>query len=241
MEKDPSQNYKYFRIAIISLIILFNVAIITAAILNALLAPSGIIEPIDNSDSPYFSEIDFSKIEKYLTTVLKANYDLPTETISNLKAIARKDTISPQFNDENQFIGASFLIDLNEPQLTYLVSYQKNLPDVFFTCPSIELYPNQNVFCIGTDSQSTIDANLDKYLPYLGKTTNGVSFSLKHDYDTNNKPRLDAYADICDDEKRGQEVEESIQKWLKSKGIPNPDIIPVNINYSDCYYPQGEY
>lgn len=239
MEETQSQNQKATKIAIILLIILFNVVIATIAIINAITAPSGSIEPVSNTSSTYFSQIDTSSIEQKLIILLKSYYDASPKDLTNLKAVIRENTLTYKLDNDNQLTEAKFLIDLNEPQLTYQVEYQKDGSEIMITCPPIELAQNQDIFCIGLDTYSTIDSNLDKYLPYRGVTPSGVQFSIKHDRDSNNMPRLDIYANICNDETKGKEVENTVKEWIQSKNIPNPSIIPTNINYSDCYYKEN--
>lgn len=235
MEQYSSQHQRTTKIAIILLIILFNVVIITITIIQAITAPTGSIEPVSTANLPYISQVNLPNIEKKLDIILKSYYKPSPEELATLKAIIRENTFNYKLKNDGILDSATFLIDLNNPQLTYQVEYHNNSSEVFITCPPIELAQNQDIFCIGLDSQSTIDANLDKYLPYRGSTSSGVSFSIKHDYDKQNLPRLDVYANICGDERKGKEVEETVLEWVKSKGIPNPKIIPIYINYQDCY------
>ena len=101
------------------------------------------------------------------------------------------------------------------------------------TCPEIGLAKNPDVFCIGTDQVSTIDVMLDKYLPYSATTDDGYYFTIWHDKTGTIKPRLDMYANICNDEKVGESVITAIKTWIKDKGV-NPDIVPINYQTSYC-------
>ena len=214
-------------------IVFFFTILITVFIVSSLLNQS-IITPIDTSANQILNQINLDDIDSELKILLSSSYNIPSQDLSQVKAVIRNDSITYTTDNHNNLTDATFLIDLNNPKLTLEVNYQKNIDFVALLCPPIELAQDQNVFCIGYGSQSTIDANLDKYLPYQNFTPNGTFFSIWHDYDDNNKPRLNTFATICDDEQSYQEVNSSIKYWLMQHGIPNPDIIPIHFPHSYC-------
>lgn len=232
MENNQSQNYKYSKIAAILLFILFNTIIVTITIIGALNSPNGMIEPISDTGSPYISQINFSKINDKLKIILKAYYNLSQEELDNIKAVVRENTIDYILDDNNKLNNATFLIDLDTPQLTYQIHYYTKGPEVNIECPPIELSQNQDIFCIGQDSQSTIDTNLDKYLPYYGNTPGNVLFTIAHEYDKLGLPYLSIITNTCRDEKTEDSINATIRKWIKGKNIPNPDIIPTKTYYN---------
>lgn len=240
MNDYESQNYKYSRIAAILFLILFNTIIITVVAIKALNTPNGAIEPISNTNSPYISQINLSKVNKKLNIILEAYFGLSQEDLNNVKAIIRENTFEFVLDENDNLDTAVFIIDLINPQLTYQVQYYTKGPEIYIECPPIELSQNQDVFCIGQDSQSTINANLDKYLPYYGNTSNNALFAVAHEYDKYSLPYLSITTNVCQDEKTEDGIKTAVRKWIKSKGIPNPDIIPTK-TYYNCIKDQYLY
>lgn len=238
MQPDSSIQYQSYSsrktiTAIVLSIALFFIILLTISIVFPILHQSAIL-PIDTSNNQILNQINLDDVNLELKTLLSNTYDTTPQELSNLKAIIRENSITYSVDENNNLANASFLIDLNNPKLTFQVEYQKNVDFVALLCPPIELAQDQNVFCIGYNGQSTIDANLDKYLPYQGFTPNGTYFSIWHDYDDKNKPFLNTYANACDDEESNQEASATIKYWLMQHGIANPDIIPINLQTSNC-------
>lgn len=219
-------------IAIISLILFFITIIVTVSTLVPLLSRS-VIAPINTSSDPHLSQINLTDVENQLKAILENSYGLSPAELSQVQAVIREDTINYNLN-KDKVESAKFIIDLNEPKLTYLVNDEIENQFISFTCPSIDLVQDPNVFCIGYGNQSTIDANLGKYLPYSNTIANDIEYTLWQDLDDNNRPRLEAYANICNDEQIAKAIKSDIAEWLKSHGIDNPNVIPLNMPYSYC-------
>lgn len=162
-------------------------------------------------------------------TLSNLGYTVPDEVNATIRESTVK-TYSPDGNGST----ATFLLDIDSPKLTYQVTLDYDTDNFLLVCPDISLVQDPNIFCIGTDKQSTIDANLAKHLPYSGETTSEIPFTISHDYDSKNNPRLTIYASVCGDETLAQEVETEVKNWIRSKGIPNPDIIPLHFPHSYC-------
>lgn len=190
---------------------------------------------VQNSSSSNLDNIpnnQYRILETGLKSLLSNSYDYSEEDLSDLKIIIRENTVTYTYS-KDQVTGTNFLLDVDKLNLTYDVTLEYASEGVFFRCPSLELMKDPNIFCVGTDKQSTIDVALDKYLPYRGKTKSGYSFSIWHDYDDKNNPRIEMYANICNDQKKGAEILQTIKDWIKDKGV-NPDIVPINYQESYC-------
>lgn len=199
-----------------------------------------IIENLDSAELGTLSNTNLYEIEQSLKIMLKSNYDLTDSALKKVKVVARENSMKIERDEKTKKVkSAKFLIDINEPKLTYEVSFDSELSDTTFTCPELGLMQDANVFCIGTDKQSTIDVALGKYLPYRATTKNGTYFSIWRDYDDGNNPRIEMYASICGDEEKGQEVLNTIKAWIKEKGV-NPDILPINYQSSYCDHGSNE-
>ena len=235
IQLSPEYTPRITILAVTSSIILFITVIITIAIINPLLnQPS--IAPISSSRDPHLSQINLSDLDYVLFTHVNSFYDLSLEQIQNFKSVIREDTIKYKLDENDKITSATFIIDVNDPKLTYQVNDQIDADFISLNCPTIDLVQDPNVFCIGYDRNSTIDANLGKYLPYQGTTPNGTVFSIWRDFNDDGRPYIDSYANICNDESISNEVKTSIKYWLMQHGIPNPDVIPLNFHSDYCFH-----
>lgn len=228
------ENTQKSAIISFSSIIIFFIFIIFTIFVTSTVPNKSAIIITNSSNDPNLSKIDFDKIISNIETLMVYSYNATPEQIHNLRAVVRENTIEYTLDDSGKIANAKYIIDLNEPNVTFLVDDQASVNFVALTCPPTELVQNPNVFCIGYGGQSTIDANLKKYLPYQGKTSDGIDFRIWLDPDDSNKPRLGVYANICDNETTGKSVNDAVKYWLIQHGIPNPDIIPLNLDYSYC-------
>lgn len=229
-----SYNPKYVRRAIIASVLLFFVIIITITIINPYLNHSS-IAPVGPEVSSYLNSEDMSKIETAIKNQLIFAYEKSSDELDNLRIVIREDTFTSEQNSSGRITTANFIVDINSPELTYKITYRPRDNSVHLTCPSINLVQNPDIFCKGTYDQSTIDANLDQYLPYEGTTASEIDFSISHHgADSTSDPYLTIYASVCDDETLAAEVETAVKDWIRSKGIPNPDIIPLHFPHSYC-------
>lgn len=220
------------KIVVVLLIIAF--VVISSLFIIRGLDNRSIIENLDSAKLSSLNREELNQIERLLRTMLKSNYGLKDDALEKVKAVARENSMKIERDEKTKKVkAAKFLIDLNDPKLTYEVAFNNGFSDMTFTCPELGLMQDANVFCIGTDKQSTIDVALDKYLPYRATTKNGTFFSVWHDYDDDNNPRIEMYASICGDEAKGQEVLSTVKTWIKEKGV-NPDSIPINYQSSYC-------
>ena len=233
IQESPSTPNRV-RIAIILCILLFFTVIITLTILNPLLHHSS-IAPVSSDVSSSLSAKDLLSIESSVKSHLSFTYDLSSDDLDSLSIVIRENTLETKRDDSNSITLANFIIDLSSPQLTYKVTYQPSSNLILLTCPTINLVQDSSIFCIGTDNHSTIDANLDQYLPYEGTTANDIDYSISHQSgDSISDPYLTIYASVCDDEADAIEVETAVKDWIHSKGIPDPDIIPLHFSHSYC-------
>lgn len=220
-------TYRKQLIAAVACFSLFIIGLFTIFILNTLNTPT----VIHNSEED--SKLD-SKIklfgEHLKDTLSNLGYTMPDE----INAVIREDSVKTYSPDGSDPVTATFLLDIDSPKLTYQVTLDYDTDNFLLVCPDISLVQDPNTFCIGTDKQSTIDANLAKYLPYSGETTSEISFTISRDYDSKNNPRLSVYANVCNDETIATEVETAVKEWIRDKGIPNPDIIPLHFPHSYC-------
>lgn len=213
------------------------VAIITISVIASF--KKEMVEPVSSEAPSYLKDVDLAVVEKKIQSALEISYGISKDDQENVKVVVRENTFKYIGDSENESFYASFLVDVSEPKLTYIVGYSFETKEASLSCPSIELMQDTNVFCIG-DDDSTIDVMLSRYLPYDGTTESGVEFTIWEDYDIDGLVRLNMYADICDDEEVGREVEQAIKSWIKEKGVSNPDIIPLNLHYSYCNYHRHE-
>ncbi|MBO4854994.1 hypothetical protein J5500_01140 [Candidatus Saccharibacteria bacterium] len=231
--QDEATLIKNRKKTIIALVVLIFVAASCLFIINGL-GKKSVIENLDSTDLSTLSTKELNEINQSLKIMLKSNYGLNDDALSKVKAVVRENSMKIERNEKTKkIVAADFLMDLNDPKLTYQVSFDGRLSDTTFACPELGLMQDANVFCIGSDKQSTIDVALGKYLPFRAKTESGTYFSIWRDYDDNNSPRLEMYASICGDEEKGEEVLNTIKGWIKEKGV-NPDSIPINYQSSYC-------
>ena len=229
-----SPNPKHIRNAIIATILLFFVIIITIAILAPLSQPTA-IAPVSSDISSHLSGSDLSKIETSVKNHLSSTYNTPSDELNSLSIVIREDTFKSVQNNTDSILYTRFIIDLNEPKYSYLVTYRPSIKSVNLTCPSLDQTQDPNLFCIADSGYSTIDADLGQYLPYQDTTTSGTDFSISHHGgDSYSDPYLSIYASVCGDEAAATEVETAVKDWIRSKGIPNPDIIPLHFPHSYC-------
>ena len=232
--QNQSHNPNHTLIAVIASVLLFFTVIITIAIISPLLHHSS-IAPIGPEASVFLSNADLQKVESIIKTHLSSTYNQSPDELSNLSIVIRENTLESKQNNSNSITTNYFIVDLNSPELTYHVTYQPSTKLVYLTCPTIDLAQNPEVFCIGSDNNSTIEANLDQYLPYQSTTTSDIDFSVSHHGgDSYSDAFLTIYASVCGDETLAQEVETEVKNWIRSKGIPNPDIIPLHFPHSYC-------
>ena len=226
------------KIIVVFLVLIF--VVISCLFILRGLNNRSIIENLDSAELGSIEDKNLYEIEQALKIMLKSNYKMKEDELKKIKVVARENSMKIERDEKTKKVkSAKFLIDINNPKLTYEVSFDKELSDTTFTCPELGLMQDANVFCIGTDKQSTIDVALGKYLPYRATTKNGTYFSIWRDYDDSNNPRIEMYASICDDKEKGQEVLNTIKAWIKDKGV-NPNSLPINYQSSYCDHGSDE-
>ncbi|MBP5656298.1 hypothetical protein J6X15_01795 [Candidatus Saccharibacteria bacterium] len=231
--QDEATLIKNRKKMIVALLVLIFVIASCLFIMNGL-SRRNIIENLNSTDLNTLSQKELNEINQSLKIMLKSNYGLDDDALNKVKAVVRENSMKIEQDEKTKKVtAAQFLMDINDPKLTYEVSFDSRLSDTTFKCPELGLMQDANVFCIGSDKQSTIDVALGKYLPFRAKTESGTYFSIWRDYDDNNSPRLEMYASICGDEEKGKEVLSTIKGWIKEKGV-NPDSIPINYQSSYC-------
>jgi len=227
-ERQTIKNRKVLIICAIVLLVAVPVAFYFINIANR----RNVIENAGSEKVGELGKVNLEAVEKRVKILLKSYYDYSDDDLEQVKMIVREDSMKITYDEKGKVDRFSFLVDLNKPELTYLISKDVG-GDIMATCPEIGLAKNPDVFCIGTDQVSTIDVMLDKYLPYSATTDDGYYFTIWHDKTGTIKPRLDMYANICNDEKVGESVMMAIKAWIKDKGV-NPDIVPINYQASYC-------
>lgn len=233
LDQEPSA--KKTIIAATSSISLIITVIITFTFFSSLPRQQSIIEPINTSTYPILKEFDFTIIGQTIQDLIVAYYEISTEELSNLKANIRESTIQYDTNSNDKITSIQFIIDINQPRLTYMISDQVDANDTTtLSCPPIELVQDPSVFCIGSDQKTTIDVNLSQYLPHQSTTRNGINYYLRQESGIINNPQLIAYANICNKDANMKEVKNDIEFWLIQHGISNPEIIPISIKDSGC-------
>lgn len=222
-------------IVTLSLALLFFTIIATISFFSSLPKGQSIIEPINTSSDNKLEQFNSSLTSLALQTTLITNYNLSSEEQSNLKAIIRENTIKYETDANGKISQISFVIDLNQPKLTYIVDDQIGKEEkITISCAPIDLVQDLNTFCIDSNNQTTIDINLSKFLPYQGTTRNGIEYYIREDTNATINSQLTAYANICNKESNRTEVKSSIDYWLIQLGITNPDLIPIEIKDSGC-------
>ena len=220
------------KIAVTLIVLIF--VVVSCMFIVRTISNRTIVENLDSAELSSLTKSELYEFEQSLKIMLKSNYHLKDDDLKKVKVVVRENTVKVERDEKDKKVKmATFLIDVNEPKLTYEVTFDSGASDTTFACPELGLMQDQNVFCIGTDKQSTIDVALGKYLPYRGTTKSGIFFSVWRDYDDSNSPRLEMYASICGDEEKGQEVLNTIKAWIKDKGV-NPDSLPINYQSSYC-------
>lgn len=233
LNQEPSTRQS--AIAVVALITLIISLAITSSVLSSLPKQQSIIEPVSKSTDPIINQFNFTTIGQALQGLITNSYDFSPKELSNLKAIIREDTIKYATNSNGKITNIQFIIDTNQPKLTYIVNDQIDIEEnITISCPSIDLVQDPNVFCIDLNNKTTIDVNLSQYLPYQGSTRNRIEYYLRQEANTLISSQLIAYSNICNDEDNKQEVKSDIDFWLIQHGISNPDVIPITIKDSGC-------
>lgn len=91
-------------------------------------------------------------------------------------------------------------------------------------------YPE--IFCVGSDNYSSIDANMTRLLPYYYTARDDLDFSITHKaYSTN----LDLFVESdCDmiDEAKSFAIEKTKDR-VSSTGL-DPEQVPINTEVGEC-------
>ena len=195
-----------------------------------------------------FERTDFEHIQNAIKSYLKNAYKMTDSEIAEVKMTLREGSIRVEEYDGDKFV--RFLVDLDSPRLTYegtLVAGAEDDEEVFVTCPRVEDMQDKNVFCIGHDRESTIDMALGEYLPYDNfddleegeDGPEGMMIRIWQDYDEETGlPTLKANVGACENGEDGKEALAFVKNWIRQNGNIDPEIIPLEMIYSDCSGPK---
>ncbi len=182
------------------------------------------LKTIDNNN---ISRDDYTVIRKNLRLLSTNTYKHnPDEEII---ASVRESTYSESGNT------ISFIMDVESLKSTYAVWLShgaKNAEEVELSCVSnkVSKYPDE--FCIGSDGQSTIDADLEGYLPLKEFYSSGrPKYVVTHQAYTT---KLEAKVYVkCDDEEGRTNIENEIKAWITQKGV-NAEKVPIEYDKNAC-------
>ena len=90
-------------------IVFFFTILITVFIVSSLLNQS-IITPIDTSANQILNQINLDDIDSELKILLSSSYNIPSQDLSQVKAVIRNDSITYTTDNHNNLTHATFLI-----------------------------------------------------------------------------------------------------------------------------------
>lgn len=206
---------------------LFISAIIIVPIITNLLTPTVNITNLASLSN----ELNNSKnsLGQNLFRILKANNYVNNR---NIEGTIRENTFKKTLYSEST--NWSFILDMDEIKLTYLISYstpngnEQISEPLFVSCPTKDESKYPETKCIGSYDSGT---TLESYLPLKGKTTDGYSYSV-YSASENDQPQIRIYAESCGIEKINESIKATVLGWISENGF-NPDDYTI-LTYEIC-------
>jgi hypothetical protein len=179
-------------------------------------------------------EKDFKRVQKELRRVLQEYYNTPeNEAIeASVRESSYKETNYSGKSDSQTEI--EFLMDVENNKATYWVYiiHDSNAPyAISLNCANVKESKYPDTFCIGTNDNSSIDANLEDLFPYR-KIENGKQI-YKATHPTHSTGILLAVDANCDDETAKNAAVEDFKKIITERGM-NTDGVVFSFDESNC-------
>ncbi len=173
--------------------------------------------------------------EKALWEIISNNVDNVDESVIK-DAVVREDSYIEEIDEENHTVNASFLVDIDSIQQTYVVNLAWiSKPTIepitpIIDCPTVENNKYPNSYCKGTYRDTN---DLSIYLPYTIPAEHDENVWDVQITEDEESKKINVYIENC----RPDELKKKAQEYLNS--------IPADLsNYIIEYYieePDGGY
>lgn len=187
-----------------------------------------IVNP-DHSTDMLLGAEEIARIENSASAMVRYNYSLPKD--KQIAVFVRPSSLRKESKAGNNFV--SFVIDIDEYKLSYTGRVEIGRPsDIFLYCAprTVSKYPDS--YCMGYDHHSTIDLELAKYLPFVGRTEAGKQFGVFEGHDATGKGYLGVSSYACDQDSQDKALA-AAKAWVKSKNL-KPEIFPFKVFPGVC-------
>lgn len=161
-------------------------------------------------------------LSEQLYYVMSEHFDIPEEP-EIATAVIRPDTFTN--NSEYDTTSVSFIVDVDAYKQSYrtYLTWSNNgdwLPQTTsIECAENSLSKYPDTLCYGMYYNSN---DIDLYLPYTGTIENGLEYTVKKRYYTDDTPYLEIAIDSCGDQNILNQALNSVKAWLTNNHL-NPD------------------
>ena len=212
---------------------------IIAGVMVGLIAILAIVAAILNQKAleiVNFDQVDSSlggkernELENHIYQALK-NGGIVKDGDGGIKELIRNSSYSE--TEADGVTNYDFLVDMDEPKMTYKVDFALVDGEGFYEspiieCPETSLMKFPEVNCIGGRT-STMSVTIGKHLPYYFHLDSGEFVTVTYEYTTEQLNNLNVRVSSCGDETIVDTVRTEIEEWIRSLGY-EPERYNINI------------
>ena len=203
--------------------------VILVAVLSVLLAKKPLVlDNLDQIDSG-LTNSEVGNLEKFIWESLQRSQGFEADK-SEIVALIRPSSFSRVVKDE--VTNYSFLVDIDEYQATYQVSFALIGNKGFYEspmvdCPAPDLMKYPETYC-KSEKTSTLSVTVGQSLPYYFNLSNGELVTVTAGRDEAGEEVLNARVSACGNETIVAEARDGARSWIKSLGY-KPSNYVINI------------